>query len=157
MQPFVAVGLKLKEYGHRVRIATHAELRGFVEQFGLEFYPLGGDPQVLADFAVQSKGGPPDALSPITWYHSGVYLTHLHTYISHGANTATPVMLLKGKAALESAGVFPRGLGQVSKLRQQIKAYVAGQLDACTQPDPEHPKAHFKVSPCPKHCSPTKL
>ena len=57
MQPFVAVGLKLKEYGHRVRVATHAELRGFVEQFGLEFYPLGGDPQVLADFAVQSKGG----------------------------------------------------------------------------------------------------
>ncbi len=56
MQPFVAVGLKLKEYGHRVRVATHAELRGFVEQFGLEFYPLGGDPQVLADFAVQSKG-----------------------------------------------------------------------------------------------------
>ena len=56
MQPFVAVGLKLKEYGHRVRISTHAELRGFVEQFGLEFYPLGGNSQVLADFAVQSKG-----------------------------------------------------------------------------------------------------
>ena len=29
---------------------------GLVEQFGLEFYPLGGDPQILADFAVQSKG-----------------------------------------------------------------------------------------------------
>ena len=43
------------------------------------------------------------------------------------------------------AGVFPRGLGQVSKLRQQIKAYVAGQLDACTQPDPQNPKAHFRV------------
>lgn len=56
MQPFVAVGLKLKEHGHRVRIASHAPHRSFVEQFGLEFYPLGGDPQVLADFAVQSKG-----------------------------------------------------------------------------------------------------
>ena len=56
MQPFVAVGLKLKEYGHRVRVATHSPLRGFVEQFGLEFYPLGGDPEVLAEFAVQSKG-----------------------------------------------------------------------------------------------------
>lgn len=32
------------------------------------------------------------------------------------------------------------------KLRQQIKAYVAGQLDACTQPDPENPKALFRVS-----------
>ena len=39
-----------------MRVATHAQLRSFVEQFGLEFYPLGGDPQVLADFAVQSKG-----------------------------------------------------------------------------------------------------
>lgn len=56
LQPFVAVGLKLKEYGHRVRVATHGPLRGFVEQFGLEFYPLGGDPEVLAEFAVQSKG-----------------------------------------------------------------------------------------------------
>ena len=44
------------------------------------------------------------------------------------------------------AGVFPRGPGQVIKLRQQIKAYVAGQLDACTQPDPENPKALFRVS-----------
>lgn len=33
----------------------------------------------------------------------------------------------------------------MSKLRQQIKVYVAGQLDACTQPDPENPKALFKV------------
>jgi sterol 3beta-glucosyltransferase len=56
LQPFVAVGLKLKEYGHRVRMASHAPHREFVEQFGLEFYPLGGDPGVLADFAVQSKG-----------------------------------------------------------------------------------------------------
>ncbi|CAK0786710.1 hypothetical protein CVIRNUC_009924 [Coccomyxa viridis] len=97
IQPFVAVGLRLKDYGHRVRLATHEPHRSFVEQFGLEFYPLGGDPQILADFAVQSKG------------------------------------------------VFPRGLGQVSKLRQQIKAYVAGQLDACTQPDPQNPKAQFRA------------
>lgn len=52
----MAVGLKLKEYGHRVRIATHSQLRPFVEQFGLEFFPLGGDPELLAEFAVQSKG-----------------------------------------------------------------------------------------------------
>ena len=50
------------------------------------------------------------------------------------------------KGSLWGAGVFPRGLGQVSKVRQQIKHYVAGQLDACTQPDPEHPKAHFEVT-----------
>ncbi len=45
-----------------MRVATHAPLRGFVEQFGLEFFPLGGDPEVLAQFAVQSKGGPSAAL-----------------------------------------------------------------------------------------------
>lgn len=43
------------------------------------------------------------------------------------------------------AGVFPRGLGQVKKLRQQIKAYVAGQLAACTEADPDHPEQPFKV------------
>ena len=56
LQPFVAVALKLKEYGHRVRVATHSPFRAFVEQFGLEMFPLGGDPEVLAEFAVQSKG-----------------------------------------------------------------------------------------------------
>ena len=64
------------------------------------------------------------------------------------ARTITSVMLSEERAS-EMAGVFPRGLGQVSKLRKQIKAYVNGQLDACMQPDPEHPKAHFKVSHCP--------
>ena len=58
VQPFVAVALKLKEHGHRVRVATHSPFRAFVEQFGLEMFPLGGDPEVLADFAVQSKGAP---------------------------------------------------------------------------------------------------
>jgi len=43
------------------------------------------------------------------------------------------------------AGVFPRGVGQVLKLRAQIKQYVAGQLAACTQPDPAHPDQPFRV------------
>lgn len=63
LQPFVAVALRLKDYGHRVRLATHEPHRSFVEQFGLEFYPLGGDPQILADFAVQSKGTSPDSFT----------------------------------------------------------------------------------------------
>ena len=63
MQPFVAVGLRLKDYGHRIRLATHEPHRSFVEQFGLEFYPLGGDPQILADFAVQSKGLSPQSFT----------------------------------------------------------------------------------------------
>ncbi|KAK9843668.1 hypothetical protein WJX81_001889 [Elliptochloris bilobata] len=97
IQPFVAVALRLQQAGHRVRIATHGPLRPFVERFGLEFFDIGGDPAVLAEFAVQSKG------------------------------------------------VFPRGPGQVLKLRAQIKQYVAGQLAACTEPDPAHSDKPFRA------------
>jgi hypothetical protein len=31
------------------------------------------------------------------------------------------------------------------KVRQQIKAYVAGQLAACTQPDPDRPDQTFQA------------
>lgn len=42
VQQFVAIGLRLKADGHRVRIATTSEFRGRVDAAGLEFYPLGG-------------------------------------------------------------------------------------------------------------------
>lgn len=42
--------LELQEYGHRVRVASHAVYRKFVTSFRLEFYPLGGDPKVRATF-----------------------------------------------------------------------------------------------------------
>jgi hypothetical protein len=56
VQPFVGIALKLKEFGHRVRIATHKVFREFVTSFGLEFYPLGGDPKVLSEFVVKHRG-----------------------------------------------------------------------------------------------------
>ncbi|BAF21391.2 Os07g0419500, partial [Oryza sativa Japonica Group] len=40
--------LLLQIYGHRVRLATHANFKDFVVTAGLEFYPLGGDPKLLA-------------------------------------------------------------------------------------------------------------
>ncbi|CAN6180131.1 unnamed protein product [Urochloa humidicola] len=48
VQPFIAIGKRLQDYGHRVRLATHANFKDFVMTTGLEFYPLGGDPKVLA-------------------------------------------------------------------------------------------------------------
>ena len=42
------MNLHLQEDGHRVRLATHANFKDFVLTAGLEFYPLGGDPKVLA-------------------------------------------------------------------------------------------------------------
>jgi len=41
-------GLFVQDYGHRVRLATHSNFREFVLTAGLEFFPLGGDPKVLA-------------------------------------------------------------------------------------------------------------
>ncbi|KAG6703307.1 hypothetical protein I3842_07G077200 [Carya illinoinensis] len=48
VQPFVAIGKCLQGCGHRVRLATHANFKDFVLTAGLEFFPLGGDPKVLA-------------------------------------------------------------------------------------------------------------
>ncbi|KAJ0244369.1 Sterol 3-beta-glucosyltransferase UGT80A2 [Hirschfeldia incana] len=65
VQPFVAIAKRLQEYGHRVRLATHANFREFVLAAGLEFYPLGGDPKVLAGYMVKNKGFLPSGPSEI--------------------------------------------------------------------------------------------
>lgn len=39
-----------------MRLATHAVYRKFVSDYGLEFFPLGGDPKVLSDFIVKHRG-----------------------------------------------------------------------------------------------------
>lgn len=57
VQPFVALGKVLKDtYGHRVRIATHATFQSFVEENGLEFFCIGGDPAELMAFMVKHPG-----------------------------------------------------------------------------------------------------
>ncbi|KAG6102447.1 hypothetical protein E4U31_003357 [Claviceps sp. LM219 group G6] len=57
VQPFLALGKVLKEtYGHRIRIATHAIFKSFVEENGLEFFNIGGDPAELMAFMVKNPG-----------------------------------------------------------------------------------------------------
>lgn len=57
VQPFVALGIVLKAtYGHRVRIATHPTFQKFVEENGLEFFSIGGDPAELMAFMVKNPG-----------------------------------------------------------------------------------------------------
>ncbi|PWA62788.1 UDP-glucuronosyl/UDP-glucosyltransferase [Artemisia annua] len=65
VQPFVAIGKRLQEYGHRVRLATHSNFKEFVRSSGLEFFPLGGDPKVLAGYMVKNKGFLPSEPSEI--------------------------------------------------------------------------------------------
>ena len=47
IQPFIALGKTLKQYGHRVRVATHPTFREFVLENGLDFFSIGGDPAEL--------------------------------------------------------------------------------------------------------------
>lgn len=57
VQPFVALGKVLKEeYKHRVRLATHPTFKTFVEENGLEFFSIGGDPAELMAFMVKNPG-----------------------------------------------------------------------------------------------------
>ncbi|XP_015875627.1 sterol 3-beta-glucosyltransferase UGT80A2-like [Ziziphus jujuba] len=65
VQPFIAIGKRLQEDGHRVRLATHANFKDFVRTAGLEFFPLGGDPKVLAGYMVKNKGFLPSGPSDI--------------------------------------------------------------------------------------------
>nr|AHA50081.1 sterol 3-O-glucosyltransferase [Eleutherococcus senticosus] len=65
VQPFIAIGKRLQYYGHRVRLATHSNFKEFVLTAGLEFYPLGGDPKILAGYMVKNKGFLPSGPSEI--------------------------------------------------------------------------------------------
>jgi UDP:flavonoid glycosyltransferase YjiC (YdhE family) len=57
VQPFVALGKVLKDtYGHRVRLATHPNFKGFVQENGLKFFSIGGDPSRLMAFMVKNPG-----------------------------------------------------------------------------------------------------
>lgn len=55
VQPFIPIGLGLAKR-HRVRLATHGEFRRMVEEAGLEFFPLAGDPRELMDYMVRTGG-----------------------------------------------------------------------------------------------------
>jgi len=58
VQPFVAIGQVLSRppYNHRVRLCTHPMFKDFVEENGLEFFSIGGDPAVLMAYMVKNPG-----------------------------------------------------------------------------------------------------
>ncbi|KAJ4951834.1 hypothetical protein NE237_028666 [Protea cynaroides] len=58
--------LDSKEFGHHVRLATHANFCNFLRSAGIDFYPLGGDPRVLARYMVRNKGFLPSAPGEIS-------------------------------------------------------------------------------------------
>jgi sterol 3beta-glucosyltransferase len=58
VQPFIAIGQVLTKppYSHRVRICTHPVFKDFVEENGLEFFSIGGDPNSLMAYMVKNPG-----------------------------------------------------------------------------------------------------
>jgi UDP:flavonoid glycosyltransferase YjiC (YdhE family) len=56
VQPFLPIAQRLRDHGHRVRVATHAVFRRFVEDHGVEFFPLAGDPRELMEYMVMTGG-----------------------------------------------------------------------------------------------------
>jgi UDP:flavonoid glycosyltransferase YjiC (YdhE family) len=57
VQPFVALAKVLRDtYNHRVRLATHPVFKQFVEENGIEFFSIGGDPSELMAFMVKNPG-----------------------------------------------------------------------------------------------------
>ncbi|KAE8390433.1 UDP-glucose,sterol transferase [Aspergillus alliaceus] len=63
LQPFLALGLALQQSGHRVRVATHPVFQTFVQDIGLEFFSIGGDPLDLMSYVVKNSGLVPNAKS----------------------------------------------------------------------------------------------
>jgi UDP:flavonoid glycosyltransferase YjiC (YdhE family) len=60
IQPFIPVALQLQAFGHRIRFATHPIFQSFVEETGLEFFSIGGDPTELMAYMVRNPGLLPD-------------------------------------------------------------------------------------------------
>ncbi|KAJ1311934.1 hypothetical protein OPQ81_010394 [Rhizoctonia solani] len=56
VQPYLALGKKLQEYGHDVRLSTHETFRKMVKDAGLRFYNIGGDPHELMSYMVRNPG-----------------------------------------------------------------------------------------------------
>lgn len=54
VQPYLAFARGLKEFGHTVTVATHPCFKTFVEENGIQFASLGGDPKKLMELCVKN-------------------------------------------------------------------------------------------------------
>ena len=97
-----------------MRLATHSNFREFVTGEGLEFYPLGGDPKVLAECKTL------------------ISLTYFLEEIDH------PILsFIFGLDMVKNKGFLPSRPADVSTQRKQLKAIINSTWPACTEADTE--------------------
>jgi UDP:flavonoid glycosyltransferase YjiC (YdhE family) len=51
VQPYIALGYGLQQAGHRVCIGTHQEFESLIRDYGLDFYPVKGNPREVLQSA----------------------------------------------------------------------------------------------------------
>lgn len=55
VQPYIALCKGLMKEGHRCRIATHDEFKDWIEEHGIEYRSVGGDPGELMRICVENN------------------------------------------------------------------------------------------------------
>ncbi|KAI0087753.1 hypothetical protein BDY19DRAFT_994648 [Irpex rosettiformis] len=71
VQPYIALGKRLKKDGHRVTIVTHVEYKEWITGFGLDHREAGGDPGALMQLSVENKMFSPQFIKQsLTTYRS---------------------------------------------------------------------------------------
>lgn len=78
VQPYIALGLGLKNAGHQVTVNTHRIFEDFVRQYGLDYFPNEIDSrQVLLSESVAELGANPFKISGWITRHFKATLAHL--------------------------------------------------------------------------------
>ena len=69
VQPYIALCLGLQKDGHTCCIATHPEYKQWVESYGIQHRPVGGDPSVLMAISVEHKIFNPETIKTFrSWF-----------------------------------------------------------------------------------------
>lgn len=96
VQPYIALGVGLKQAGHEVRLVSHLIFEDFIREYGLDFYPLQVDPrQVLVNQAIADLGN--NVFKIMRWMEENfrTALTDIFTETLNGSR-GTDLMLNSG-------------------------------------------------------------
>lgn len=142
VQPYVALGKGLQDRGHRIRLVTHGNFSQLVEPRGLEFWPVSGNVQALAETpemrALLEKGN----FIAITRHTAKAAALAAVSWAKQGLEAVGGVDLL-----LVGVGGLFVGLGLAEKLRiPLIQAFVFPFTPTRAFPGPLFPQSLGRLS-----------